>query len=198
MRGIFKVPYTEEQVKDMIKAAIIAEVRYRGREYRETLEITESIRLAAAWMRNPKKRGLLLCGQCGNGKTTLMYALKNLINHLQIRDNYGKPYEMWSVEALELVRMRTEKKEAFDKYKDVPMLAIDDVGLEPTEILSYGNVINPIVELLSHRYNKQFTTVITTNLKPSEIRQKYGDRLADRFNEMMTTIIFKGNSFRLM
>lgn len=198
MRGIFKVPYTEEQVKDMIKAAIIAEVRYRGREYRETFEITESIRLAAAWMRNPQKIGLLLCGQCGNGKTTLMYALKNLINHLQIRDNYGKPFEMWSVEAMDLVRFSTEKRETFNQYKDAPMLAIDDVGLEPSEVLNYGNVLNPVVELLSHRYNKQLTTIITTNLKPSDIRQKYGARLADRFNEMMTTIIFKGNSFRLM
>lgn len=197
-KGHFKVPYTVEQTKDMITAAMIAEVRYRGRNYRETPEIAESIRQAAEWMCKGEKFGLLLCGQCGNGKTTLMSALKALINHLQVRDAYGKPFEMWSVEALELVRMRTEKKEAFDKYKDAPMLAIDDVGLEPTEILSYGNVINPIVELLSHRYNKQLTTVITTNLKPSEIRQKYGDRLADRFNEMMVKIMFRGDSFRLL
>ena len=39
-------------------------------------------------------------------------------------------------------------------------------------------------------------TVFSKDLTNEEIRQKYGDRIADRFNEMMNVIIFKNKSFR--
>jgi DNA replication protein DnaC len=75
-------------------------------------------------------------------------------------------------------------------------LAIDDLGLEPAEIMNYGNVITPAVELLSHRYNEQLMTIVTTNLDPSQIKQKYGVRIADRFREMFLKVIFKNGSYR--
>jgi DNA replication protein DnaC len=42
----------------------------------------------------------------------------------------------------------------------------------------------------------QLFTIITTNLTPSEIREKYGDRIADRMNEMMVKIIFNNDTYR--
>ena len=76
------------------------------------------------------------------------------------------------------------------------MLAIDDLGTEPVEVLDYGNVLYPIVDLLTRRYDRQLFTVITTNLTSEEIRAKYGERIADRLNEMMTKIVFRDSSFR--
>ena len=77
------------------------------------------------------------------------------------------------------------------------MLGIDDLGTEPLEVLDYGNVLNPVVDLLMKRYDEQLFTLITTNLRPQEIREKYGERMADRFNEMMEKIIYKNVSYRL-
>lgn len=145
-------------------------------------------------MTSPKS-GLLLCGKCGNGKTTLMNAIRDIINFLN-RDD--RDIAVLKIDALELVRLSQENRERYNMYKSSPMLAIDDIGLEPAEVLHYGNVFNPITELLSHRYNEQLFTLVTTNLKPTEIRQKYGDRLADRFNEMMDKIMFKEESFRTL
>lgn len=36
----------------------------------------------------------------------------------------------------------------------------------------------------------------TTNLTAGEIRGKYGDRLADRFNEMLEVIVFRNGTYR--
>lgn len=76
------------------------------------------------------------------------------------------------------------------------MLAIDDLGIEERDVHSYGNVMSPIVELLTYRYDKQLFTIISTNLTPPEIRAKYGDRIADRLNEMMVKIVFAAPSYR--
>ena len=54
------------------------------------------------------------------------------------------------------------------------MLAIDDLGKEPAEVLSYGNVLSPVVDLLEYRYQHQLFTAITTNLTAAELQEKYG------------------------
>jgi DNA replication protein DnaC len=70
------------------------------------------------------------------------------------------------------------------------------MGLEPTEILDYGNAINPVIEIMEQRYKQQLFTFITTNLTPSQIREKYGDRIADRFNETTKCIVYTNPTFR--
>lgn len=62
---------------------------------------------------------------------------------------------------------------------------------------SESNVLNPVVDLLSKRYDEQHFTIATTNLTPDEIRGKYGIRLADRFNEMMERIVFTNGTYRV-
>ena len=76
------------------------------------------------------------------------------------------------------------------------MLAIEDMGREPAEILEFGNTASPVIDLLEYRYDNQLFTFITTNLTPAQIREKYGNRIADRFNEMMETIVFKNGTYR--
>ena len=62
--------------------------------------------------------------------------------------------------------------------------------------MDYGNVINPVIDLLSQRYEDQKLTIITTNVTNLQIRKTYGDRIADRFNEMMKVVIFTNPSYR--
>ena len=99
-------------------------------------------------------------------------------------------------DAREIARLNKDDFAKFEKIRSKKTLAIDDMGLEPAEVMDYGNILNPVVDLLSYRYDEQLFTIVTTNLKPEEIRQKYGDRIADRFNEMMERIIFYNGSYR--
>ena len=74
--------------------------------------------------------------------------------------------------------------------------AIDDFGTEPLEVIDYGNVLYPITDLLTTRYDRHLFTILTTNLTPSEIRPRYGDRIADRLNDMMGKVIFANSTYR--
>lgn len=76
------------------------------------------------------------------------------------------------------------------------LLGIDDLGTEPAEVQDYGNIMYPIKELLTMRYNAQLFTVFTTNLEPKDIRQRYDNRIADRLNEMMVKIVYNNKTYR--
>jgi hypothetical protein len=144
------------------------------------------------------KFGILLCGTCGNGKSTLVKAFQSLLNTLNLRNELRK--ENWGIRiitAREIANLCKIDFKAWHNLTRDPMLGIDDLGTEPLEVLDYGNVLNPVVDLLMKRYDEQLFTLITTNLRPQEIREKYGERMADRFNEMMEKIIYKNVSYRL-
>ena len=49
---------------------------------------------------------------------------------------------------------------------------------------------------MSYRYERMLPTIVTTNLSGKAIREKYGDRLADRFNEMMQVVTMPDINFR--
>ena len=125
-----------------------------------------------------------------------MYALQTVI--LEI-DKYGgfedKGTGISIVDAKEVAQYSRDYK-SFRELRNRPMLAIEDIGREPTEMLDYGNVLNPIIDLIEYRYNNQLFTAITTNLTSEQISTKYGRRIADRFNEMLEVIIFKNPSYR--
>lgn len=183
----------------VIRAALKAEVAYRHGEYRESAEQDKCIGEAAEWLvAEDKQFGLLICGKCGNGKTTLMKAVCTVINVLGLKDGYGEEWTVRQVSAKELARM-SKRHDEYDRYKSLlksRMLAVDDLGFEPGEVLDYGNVVNPVVDLMEARYDEQLFTIATTNLTPEQVREKYGERIADRFNEMMRKIVFTNGSFR--
>ena len=99
------------------------------------------------------------------------------------------------VDAKELVQVSRNIRD-FNDLRRKSMLAIDDMGKEPAEVLDYGNVTNPVIDMIEYRYHHQLFTVITTNLDPEQIKKKYGTRVADRFREMLHVIVFQDISYR--
>lgn len=197
----FRLPMTKEQAVQLMIAAYEAEVEFRHGTCRLDENTTKSINsLAECLTKQSPKFGLMFCGTCGNGKTTMLFALRSAISYLARAgyiqtDNSTESSSLLVVDAKDIVSYAREPNE-MKKLAARRMLAIEDLGKEAAEVLDYGNVINPAVDLLEKRYDNQLFTVITTNLRAREIREKYGDRIADRFNEMLDVIIFKGNSYR--
>lgn len=174
----------------------MAEVELRRQPFHTSKELSAYIEAAAHWLHDGQKFGLLLCGLPGNGKTTLMKAIVSLINICEMKDEFGETVGVYSYDAREVTRINRDNYDAFKKVCRRPVLALDDLGLEPAEVLDYGNVLSPVIDLLSVRYNEQLPTLVTTNLTGKDIRTKYGNRIADRFNEMMQVIIFSNGSYR--
>jgi len=145
------------------------------------------------------KSGVMLCGNCGNGKTTMLQALHNALlalgdNHFSfVRMDFNANMKIF--DARDIVLLGKDFNE-IRKIRERDLLAIDDFGKEPVEVMDYGTVLSPLVHLLEFRYGQQLFTAITTNLTPPEVREKYGARIADRFNEMMYVIPFYGPSYR--
>lgn len=193
----FKLPLSVDEAEQYIRGAFEAQVELRGGKVEYDEMTTKNLRLVAETLTGDgHKFGLLLAGTCGNGKTTTMRAVQSvvqLLNNTYYRCGDGIGNRL--LEAKEITQL-SDKIGQLTAYKTVPVLFLDDLGREPTEVLKYGNVTSPITELLEYRYNQRLTTIVTTNLEPSEIREKYGDRIADRFNEMFSLVSYTGASYR--
>lgn len=173
----------------------MAEVESRGKQFVEDEDTINNINAVAKWISDENHSfGMLMCGQCGNGKTTISLALRTLIGYHS--EKFGTKQFLRIVDAKEICQIAKTDYKAFKALCEVEMLAIDDLGIEPAEILDYGNSINPAIDLLTKRYQEQLFTIVTTNLAPKQIREHYGDRIADRFNEMFFKLVFNHNSYR--
>lgn len=208
----FYLPFDVEKVEQVIGLNYKAEVLKRvtqDKYQKATDELRENINRVAAWLCNPTKRpGLLLYGNVGTGKTTLLRAICATINTVCTReeDENGKkeavldvPNPISIVKAKQIIAeyaFKSEKNSRYNLMNRVALLAIDELGVESTEAKLYGNVSEPLIDLLCERYDRQLCTLISTNMGFAEINDRYGKRMSDRFNEMFTVIPFNSNSFR--
>ena len=175
----------------MLTAAYEREVALRGMTCKIPDEVSSYLQQIAQIMTSRStKCGILLCGNCGNGKTTTMNAFLSVSKYLATP---GIDIESTSARRISQI---AKNEDIMMTAKGTKVLCIDDMGLEPTEVLDYGNSINPVIEIMEHRYRQQLFTFITTNLTPSQIREKYGDRIADRFNETTKCIVYTNPTFR--
>ena len=155
--------------------------------------------LAQALTAKIPRTGVLFCGNCGNGKSTMLEALHDAFsalgdNHFSfIKSDFNSNMKIY--DARDIVLLGKDFSET-RKIRERDLLAIDDFGKEPVDVMDYGTVLSPLVHMLEYRYGQQLFTAMTTNLTPPEIREKYGARIADRFNEMMKVIVFEGPSYR--
>ncbi len=173
----------------MLQECYIAEVEKRGIAPSIDAHTKQHIGSAANWLTSDAKVGLLLCGNVGNGKTTLMQSIITLMALVC-------PRIVKRVTAIELSEIARASPQEFKEIKSYPFLAIDDVGVEPDSVKSWGNEISPFVEVIYQRYDKQLFTIATTNLNSEDLGRRYGVRVADRFTEMFDLVGFTNKSYR--
>lgn len=188
-------------IGDVLKALVnlyFAEVKARNRKpvYNDDLE--EQMNKVADWMVNPQTHPWLwLCGQCGNGKSTMLKAIQSVYTLFPLTDpNDHRRMGFVIKEAKDIVETGRKDDREFCRIKNLPMLAIDDLGTEPREVQEFGNILTPMTDLLQHRYDESTLTVISTNLTREQVAHFYGQRITDRFNEMVEKVIFPNGSYR--
>lgn len=178
-----------------------AEINKRGDEIILDNDTRMHIAQASKWLVGINdKPGLMLRGDVGNGKTTLMRAICLLIAYVTEEINgYSNRIEIpeWSSRKIAMLCGDEQGRKEYRKLMDCAYLAIDELGEEPREIMSYGMLYEPIKEILLERYNRQLFTIVTTNLPKDEIAKRYSKRISDRFSEMMAVINFTNSSYRI-
>lgn len=136
------------------------------------------------------RKGLLLTGPIGCGKTTLL----SLIRHLKY-PGYG--YQLVSARDVCLQFMeqgyQTVRYYSSMGQKSPQVFCFDDLGTE-TSMKYYGNETNVMAEILLSRYDlfiqKRIPTHLTTNLSATELEKLYGNRVRSRMREMFNLIAF--------
>ena len=131
------------------------------------------------WMVDTKGRGLMLMGECGLGKSTIL----NFVIPAIFRTKKNKILR--SVPAKELG--------AVDRNK-APFIIIDDLGTESIKN-DYGTKIDAVADAISYAEDSSKTLLITTNLTPQALKERYDERTLDRLRKCKVVII-KGKSFR--
>ena len=194
----FRMTCSVDEAVVYLTASYMAEVELRNRTCELDDDTLAHIYEAARWLvGDVSKPGLFICGKVGNGKTTLTRAIARLIAYKRDHEPvYDEHMVLRIIDARDVCQMMKDNYENFKTLCNRPMLAVDDFGVEPAEVVDYGNIINPVTKLLSVRYDLQLFTILTSNLAPDEVGEVYDERLADRFNEMFHNIPFTNPSYR--
>lgn len=190
----FRLNLSSRNIRGFLSVFYEQEVKARGASFKVSDELTQVIVNSTRQLTADNgKLGIIYCGMCGNGKTTILRAISAMIDHL---------CEMgWCNETMPILSARKIAELSSDNVRfsnicNLPLLGIDDLGTEASEVVVYGNIKKPLTELLEYRYDRQLYTIITTNLPPSEISKVYGERVADRFRETIVPIVFTNKSYR--
>ena len=194
----FKLPMSFDDAKVYLLAAYQAEVERRHRVFERNEHFDAQLNLIAKYLTGgSKKFGLMFCGLCGNGKTTWAKALQLLVSGLNLKNPINNLYYVFPLWNAKDLAMRS--KGNYNDWKNVmryQLMIVDDLGTEPREVMEFGNVYTPLIDLITTRYEEQLYTIFTTNLTPAQLEEKYGKRIVDRLNEMVEKVVFENESYR--
>jgi DNA replication protein DnaC len=152
-----------------------------------------------------QRKGILLSGSVGCGKTTIMRAFTR------------NPLASYIVKSVRQIASEYAQKEvgesALYRYSgayyplnmnnefkcDVWGICFDDLGTEDIK-RHFGNEANVMEQVLLNRYDQiaslPYRTHVTTNLDSESIGEFYGERVRSRMREMFNIIEVPGNDLR--
>ena len=131
------------------------------------------------WLIDTRGRGLMLMGECGLGKSTIL--------------NYVIP-AIFRTKTNKVLRSIPAKELAAVERNVAPFIIIDDLGTESIKN-DYGTKVDAVADAISYAEDSSKTLLITTNLSPNSLKERYDERTLDRLRKCKVVII-KGKSFR--
>lgn len=152
---------------------------------------TKALAAVRQWLGSDSPKPILvLLGGTGTGKTLASFtALATLRGQLVEAVQLGRRADPWrndidaGVEALDLTTGG--------------LLVLDDLGTEDADDKRFFEAFGRLVNVRQGTKNgRPLRTLITTNIPSTDIRRRYGDRVADRFNEVAKAVPLEGASMR--
>lgn len=135
------------------------------------------------------KRGLLLIGAPGVGKTC---AMKDFIKQ--------QDRQMYEITAYDVESGYKNKGLDYKFVHGHGAIYVDDIGIESSCITDFGSKYYPMQTFIFERHRRFITDGDkfhgTTNLNFADLREKYGERVLDRLFEMVNFITVNGDSYR--
>ena len=170
---------------------------FNGLEQFETMRKNEGYSL---------RKGIMLMGGVGTGKTTMMKIFKKYCSEDCLKHNH------FTISNIRKVNEYFKETGNIKKYtycyqnsiknrdKTSRNFCFDDFGTENKIVKHYGNDENPSSSLLLDRYllftDYEIKTHLTTNLSPETIKKKYGEEIASKMGELFNVIPLLGTDRR--
>lgn len=137
-------------------------------------------------------RSLLLIGGTGLGKTHICAAIAREIAYSGYTVLYTGAQAMFNDFSNERFKNGYATGELCDKYFDVDLLIIDDLGAESINQFS----VSCLYEVINTRLVKGMPVIINTNFDSASLREKYADRITSRLFGEYTVLPFVGKDVR--
>ncbi|MCK5610599.1 ATP-binding protein [Candidatus Pacearchaeota archaeon] len=184
-----------ERIEELRLRSILNEMKiptdYRKKRYKNysNVEIASKVKKIV-----DLKLSLVLSGKTGRGKTHL--AVASLLYMMKKYEN-GKPLFLSApelfVELRDRIKNNVTEQSIIDRYLRVPLLLIDDLGVETTTDRS----VETFYSIVDGRSRSNNQLIITSELTLREIGEIYGDRLASRLCGMGEYLRIEGDDYRI-
>lgn len=140
------------------------------------------VAIGRSWVENPKRPSLYLFGNTGSGKTHFAISLFREMIDKGFRWVIFKRSDDLDDELLSSIENKHERT-CLEKYCQVPLLFIDDLGVER----SGERIVRQYYKILDKRIGEGLTTVITSNVSKDKLNM--GDRISSRL-ELFLSVEF--------
>lgn len=189
----YRLPFDEDDVYTAIGRLCVKDIVDRGMTP-DKKALAPYCRKVAKWLTDEKmKPGLILSGNAGTGKTTIVRAVNRLFNAVEV---YSKCFISATAMCDNFIYNPGDSESHFCWGNGCRWLMLDDMGEEPTDIKEYGNVKSPVIRVVAGRYERRLPLLATTNLSIEKLEEKYGIRTVDRLKEIAEWVPFNGISHR--
>lgn len=169
---------------------------YEGQQRTQMQEYFDICYRYAAEFGHTDVKNLMFSGQTGTGKTHLSTAIAKVV----IDGGYDVVYETAQNVFSAFARRQFETKRAEDvqedeteKYFSCDLLILDDLGTELTNQFT----VSCLYHLINTRINHGASMIISTNLTPAELGERYEDRILSRFMGEFLPLRFTGKDIRM-
>lgn len=140
---------------------------------------------------DPQTKNLLFYGPTGLGKTYLANCVAKALLDRGYIVIYQTSFKM--IEVLEDLRFRrSDNKEEYNLLFEADLLIIDDLGAELTNSFTNSELFN----LINSRILREKKIMISTNLSPMELAERYDDRIFSRLLAHFDVLKFYGEDLR--
>jgi len=145
--------------------------------------------------------GIYIAGNTGSGKSWALEIISaySVIDNVLIKLGTTKRVLHFPCFRTDMICDEYATSGVIDKYKKIPIMAIQDLGAEQAESMYMGNRLNVMQQILEYRGDQtNILTLISSNLPINHetFIKRYQDRVSSRLYEMCNYLQLTGNDRR--